>query len=163
MDVLFDFVLAFFGTVAFAMLFQAPWRSLTITGIIGACGWTVFAFFSQQLQYNSFYAIFAGTVIVSLLSELAARYDKQPATIFVVPGIIPLVPGLGLYGGMTKIIEKNIESGLDMLFSAGTDACGIALGIMFMTSVFRVLKISRERKHLQKLLRMQKKENSRTD
>ncbi len=99
-------------------------------------------------MYSSFYANFFATVALSLLSELAARVFKQPVTIFVIPGIIPIVPGLGMYKGMTKIIENNYEGGVNTLLTAGMDAGAIALGMMFMTSIFRVLKISRDHKRL---------------
>ena len=142
------FFFAFIATVAFAVLFQAPKKTLAVSGIIGAVGWVIFVYMRKDLMYSSFYANFFATVALSLLSELAARVFKQPVTIFVIPGIIPIVPGLGMYKGMTKIIENNYEGGVNTLLTAGMDAGAIALGMMFMTSIFRVLKISHDHKRL---------------
>ena len=89
----------------------------------------------------------AAALAVALLSELAARAVKAPVTVFVIPGIFPIVPGLAMYNGMTMIIEKQYDVGMSLLLQAGMDASAIALGIMFIGSLFRVIKIKRERSH----------------
>lgn len=105
-NVLSAFVFAFFATAAFGILFQAPKKTLVSSGLIGAVGWVLFVLLRHQLGYNSFHANFFAAVVIALGSELSARLCRQPATVFVIPGIIPLVPGLGMYQGMTQIIEK---------------------------------------------------------
>lgn len=160
MDFIIAFICAFLATAAFGILFQAPRRSLVTSGVIGAVGWVIFVLLRHHLGYNSFYANFLATIIIALGSEFAARIFKQPVTVYVIPGIIPLVPGLGMYQGMTQIIEKNYDTGMSVLLTAGTDAAAIALGMMFMTSVFRVVKISRDRKQrLQRLKNISCKNN----
>lgn len=155
---LYAFLFSFLATAAFGILFQAPRKSLVTSGIIGAVGWVIFVFLRFYLEHNSFYANFLATIFIALSSEFVARVFKQPVTVYVLPGIIPLVPGLGMYRGMTKIIEKNYDAGMDTLLTAGTDAAAIALGMMFMASVFRVIKISKERQQLlQRLQKLQKK------
>lgn len=154
----YAFLFSFLATAAFGILFQAPRKSLVTSGIIGAVGWVIFVFLRFYLEHNSFYANFLATIFIALSSEFVARVFKQPVTVYVLPGIIPLVPGLGMYRGMTKIIEKNYDAGMDTLLTAGTDAAAIALGMMFMASVFRVIKISKERQQLlQRLQKLQKK------
>lgn len=147
------FTFSFLATAAFGVLFQAPKKTLAISGVIGAVGWVIFVYMRKDLGYSSFYANLSATVILSLLSELAARVFKQPVTIFVIPGIIPIVPGLGMYMGMTQIIENRYEVGMNTLLTAGMDAGAIALGMMFMTSIFRVLKMSKDHKRLLAILR----------
>ncbi len=137
-----SFLYAFLATIAFAVLFQAPKRTLIISGVIGAIGWVVFVYLRQHLEYNSFHANFIATMALSLICELSARMFKQPATVFLIPGIIPLVPGLGMYQGMKQIIEKSYDGGVNTLLTAGTDSAAIALGIMFIASIFRVIKMS---------------------
>ena len=137
-----SFLYSFLATIAFAVLFQAPKRTLIISGVIGAIGWVVFVYLRQHLEYNSFHANFFATIALSLISELSARMFKQPATVFLIPGIIPLVPGLGMYRGMKEIIEKSFDAGTNTLLTAGTDSAAIALGIMVIASIFRVIKMS---------------------
>lgn len=151
------FGFAFLATVAFAVLFQAPRKSLAVSGVIGAVGWVVFVYVRKDLEYSSFYANLFATISLSLLSELAARVFKQPVTVFVIPGIIPIVPGLGMYNGMAQIIENHYDQGVNSLLTAGLDASAIALGMMFMTSIFRVLKLSKDHKRLVQLLHKEEK------
>ena len=151
-DYLSALAFSFSTTVAFAVLLQAPRKTLPISGIIGAVGWVVFLYVRKEMGASSFYANICATLILSLLSELAARFFKQPATVFVIPGIFPIVPGLGMYNGMAQLIENNYEQGINILLTAGLDAAAIALGIMFTGSFFRVLKISSERKRFVQLL-----------
>lgn len=145
-----SFAFAFLATMAFAVLFQAPRKILLTNGLIGAVGWVIFISLRDQLGYSSFYANFFGTLALALLSELSARVFKQPATVFVIPGIIPLVPGLGIYKGMFAVINNDYNGGMAILLTAMTDACAIAVGVMLISSLFRVLKIRKDRRFLLK-------------
>ena len=154
------FVNSFFAAAAFGVLFQAPKRTLVISGLIGAVGWVTFVYLGKVAGYSSFYANLFATVVIALGSELGARVFKQPVTVYVIPGIIPLVPGLGMYRGMNMIIQNSYEMGMNTLIIAAMDASAIALGMMFMASFFRVLKISKERKILLAAVRKNKCEGN---
>ena len=143
-----SFIFAFIATMAFAVLFQSPKKILLTDGLIGAVGWVVFISLRDQMGYSSFYANFFGTLALALLSELSARIFKQPATVFVIPGIIPLVPGLGIYKGMFAVINNDYNGGMSILLTAITDSCAIAVGVMLVSSLFRVLKIRKDRRFL---------------
>ncbi len=45
--------------------------------------------------------------MVGTLGELFARYFKKPATVYIIPGIVPLVPGAGMYYTMLALVEKD--------------------------------------------------------
>ena len=137
------FILAFMATVSFGILFQAPRKTLLAMGAIGAIGWVVFVVLRQGMDYTSFNANFLAALTIAVLSEASARLFKQPTTVYLVPGIIPLVPGLGMYKGMNQIIANNYEVGTSILLTACTDAGAIALGLMMVASIFRVIKIRR--------------------
>lgn len=148
MEIITSFIFAFIATMAFAVLFQSPKKILLTDGLIGAVGWVVFISLRDQMGYSSVYANFFGTLALALLSELSARIFKQPATVFVIPGIIPLVPGLGIYKGMFAVINNDYNGGMSILLTAITDSCAIAVGVMLVSSLFRVLKIRKDRRFL---------------
>lgn len=150
MEMITSFAFAFVATMAFAVLFQSPRKILLTDGLIGALGWIVFISLRDQLGYSTFNANFLASVALALVSELSARIFHQPVTVFVIPGIIPLVPGLGIYKGMFALINNNFSDGMTILLTAGMDSCAIALGIMLVSSLFRVLKIRKEILFLQK-------------
>ncbi len=55
-----------------------------------------------------------------------------------------------MYQGMARIIAKNYDSGISTLLTAAGDATAIALGIMFVTSIFRVLKTGQKQQQVKK-------------
>ena len=136
---------SFAATVAFAVLFQAPRKVLVQAGVIGAMGWLLFCVLRDAGGFTSFYANFYASMLVSLLSELAARIFLQPSTVFNVPAILPLVPGLGIYRGISLIIGNDFSNGAQVLLQAVIDAGAIALGLMMVVGLFRALKVYQER------------------
>ena len=135
-----DFVFAFLATVAFGVRFQGPKRILWRSGLIGGLGWVFFIVLKEQFSVHSFSANFLATVLIALASEMSARAWKEPTTVFEIPAIIPLVPGFGMYKGMTLILQDYVSYGSEVLLGAAMDACAIALGIMMVSGVFRALK-----------------------
>ena len=138
MEIITAFGFACIATMAFAVLFQAPKKIVLIDGVIGAIGWVVFIYLRHELGYTSFVSNFCATISLALASELSSRIFKQPVTVFVIPGIVPLVPGLGIYQGMFAIINNEYNNGTSM-----TDSVAIAIGVMLVSSLFRVLKVRR--------------------
>lgn len=57
--------------------------------------------FYQGLNTHTIYSSFFGSLALGLISHYMARTKREPAIIFMVPGIIPLVPG-GLAFDATK-------------------------------------------------------------
>ena len=112
MEYIQAFFFAFLATVAFGVLFQGPKRILWGSGLIGGLGWVVFIGLKGIFSIHSFSANFLATVIIALASEIFARLQKEPVTAFEIPAIIPLVPGLGMYKGMTLILQDYAGHGL---------------------------------------------------
>lgn len=137
MEIITSFIFAFIATMAFAVLFQSPKKILLTDGLIGAVGWVVFISLRDQMGYSSFYANFFGTLALALLSELSARIFKQPATVFVIPGIIPLVPGLGIYKGMFAVINNDYNGGMSILLNGNNRfvrySCWCDAGFQFIS------------------------------
>ena len=141
-SILFSYI----ATTAFAVLFNAPRKTLIPAGLIGAAGWTVYLLMRDYLSYSSPLSIFCGTVALSLMSELFARIYKQPVTIFAIPGIVPLVPGLPIYQGMYYMIMNAYSIGMEKLIKASLEAGAISLGILLVSGLFRIFKVRRDRR-----------------
>ena len=127
------FVFAFFATVAFGVLFQGPKRILWRSGLIGGLGWLAFIGMKELFSVHSFSANFLATVLIALFSEIFARIWKEPVTVFEIPAIIPLVPGLGMYKGMNYMIMmvsgifRALKTGSDMALQRQQDLLGTAV------------------------------------
>ena len=102
-----------------AILFRVPKRGLLPTSLLGGCGYVIFLILSLG-RSNQMIAYFFATFFVAICSEVFARMMKMPATIFTVPGIIPLVPGIGLYNTMMHLVQNSgnvSQTGTDTLLA----------------------------------------------
>ncbi|MEG1312520.1 MAG: threonine/serine exporter family protein [Romboutsia sp.] len=140
------FLFAFFATAGFSVFLNAPKSTLIPAGITGATGWSIYILL-VEVSSNPIFANFIAAAIVSLFSEILARKLKHPAILFVIPGIIPLVPGLGMYNTMLYLVQNNFDlamsTGADTLFISGA----IALGVLIITSLaktFNLLNLTRK-------------------
>src|SRR5699024_7543934 len=84
---------AFLGTVAFGYLFGIPGKHYGFCGLCGSVAWGVYVL---PVWGSDVIASFAATVIVAFLSRLFAVRRRCPVTVFLIAGLIPLVPGIGL-------------------------------------------------------------------
>ena len=151
---LINFFFSFLATVGFSIFFNSPRKSLIPAGIIGGIGWTVYMIlfdFSQNPILSNFFA----ATLISLLSEILARRMKFPAIIFVIPGILPLIPGLGLYNTMLSLVEGNYSNAISVGTNALFVSASISMGVLLITSLVKTYYIIR-RKIRSKKLQLQK-------
>lgn len=145
------FVYAFCSTVGFSVMFNIPKRETVFAGLTGAIGWFCYELV-QEYKLSIIFAAFVGALIVGILSELLAKWRKMPATLFVIPGIIPLVPGYGLYFSMLSIIENQYDEalrvGLETVMVAVVIASAIILSTVFGKIIRKPLKFEKAYKKI---------------
>ena len=135
---------SFFATVAFGKLFNCPRSCLYKAGFVGMVGFGVYIILLSGVGLSSMLSNFAGTVALSICSEIFARWYKQPVPIFSIPGVIPLVPGLPLYRAMNYTMLDSYSMGMHTFVSAALDAMAIAMGILLVSGLAKVYKTSRQ-------------------
>ena len=137
--------MAFIGTVAFALLFSVPKQYFPGCGAIGAAGWLIYRLVLPM--GNRMAAAFLATVLVIILSRLIAVRKRCPVTIFMVAGLFPLVPGVGIYWTIYELVMENMEGALIRGTAALQDAIAIVLGIIFVFELpQKLFSIARSRK-----------------
>lgn len=150
LNLIVNFVFSFAVTAGFSIFFNAPKKSLFPCGIVGGIGWCAYILMSESVYFSSVFAMVIASAIISLLSEILARKLKYPAINFIIPGILPLVPGLGLYNAMYALVQKDYSlaasTGTDTLFKSA----GIAIGILIITSFTKTYYIILKKIHLKK-------------
>ena len=138
MPIFLHFIYSFISTIGFAIFLKAPKSTLIPSGFAGGIGWSVY-YFLITFTDNNIMSNFIAALLVSLASELFARKLKQPAIVFIIPGIILLVPGLGMYNTMLYLVQGNytlaIEKGADVLFIA----MALSMGVLIVTSLFKTI------------------------
>lgn len=138
MHLVIQFLLAMFATAGFSVIIRVPVRHIPVCMIIGALGW---AAYETSMYYYSYSALgcFIGACVVGLLSNIAAHFLKDAATIFVIPGILCLVPGGKIYSTMYAVLQNDFthaaEVGTETMLMAGS----IALGLLTVGVILRVI------------------------
>ena len=119
----------FFATLGFGLLFNAPKKLLFLISLIGAAGMFILVFMMEG--YGLISACFFGACAIATLSEFASRAGKDATTLFIIPGIIPFVPGAPLYETMSSMLvgayTDAVETGTQALIIAGSIAAALAL------------------------------------
>ncbi len=134
-----EFIFALLGTLGFTLIFNVPLRHIPVASIIGGAGWVVFQI-AVSMGCDIAIACFFGACTVGLTSDIASKICKEAATIFVIPGVLPLVPGAGTYYTMLAIIQGNLNGaaakGIETLAMAGA----IALGLLVMGTILQIVR-----------------------
>ena len=135
MDIITQGIYSFFSVIGFSVLVYLPRKLIVAASISGTIGWITDVTF-QLLGTNCRIPAFAGSRAVGLVGEILAVVKKHPATLFTIPGIIPFVPGYGIFYTMLHIVEKDftlaLTTGAESLFIAISIACGIVLATTFV-------------------------------
>ena len=86
---------------------------------------------------------FFATLVVSVYAEVMARVNRSPVTGFLLVGLLPLVPGGGIYYTMEYGISGDtinfLQTGLHTFGIAGS----LALGILVVSSIVRFYHVVR--------------------
>lgn len=135
--VVIKIIAGFISTIGFAVLFRLRpmhWLLAGVDGLIACiCYFAFLEIFDTALLPNLI-AAFA----CALFAEILARIAKAPTTVFLLPGIIALVPGGTLYYTMSNLLNENyVEAGQNLLLTAEV-AIAIAGGIIG-ASVLRIV------------------------
>ena len=144
-----QFIVCFFATLSFAVLFSAPKRQLFFCGLTGAAGWMVYLLL---VNANSGLAVanLAATFTLTLMARIFAAIERQPVTVYLLAGIFPLVPGAGIYYTSYYFIMHEMESfavkGAETLIVAGSIVFGIVFGFSLPHSLFNALAQIRMKK-----------------
>ncbi|MCL2582548.1 MAG: threonine/serine exporter family protein [Streptosporangiales bacterium] len=116
-----------------------PRRSLVYSGLVGAGGWAVFLILGHY-QASLVVSTAAASVMVGIAGAALGRWRKTHAFLYVVPGVMPLVPGLTIYQGMLDLFTST-GNAFEMLLRAVavglTIAAGVTLGEMIVRPVRR--------------------------
>lgn len=130
LKILKDFIACTIAVIFYALLMNSPRRSILYAAGISGLGYIIFDLMRLVIT-NEIAGYFTATLFIAIFGELLARLKKMPSTIFIFPAIIPLVPGVGLYQTMLKLVQNEykeaLTKGVQTLFIAGSIAVAIAI------------------------------------
>jgi uncharacterized membrane protein YjjB (DUF3815 family) len=74
----------------------------------------------------------------SLASRFIARFKKMPITITLLPGIIPLVPGAGMYFTMISLLQEDYKNAVYKGTETLLVATAIASAVIIAASIYNL-------------------------
>lgn len=144
------FLFAAIGTLGYAVTYNISKKLLPLTAVTGGVGWMVFCCFPTHPVYGCFFAALS----VGILGEIFARKFKDAATLFILPGILPLVPGAKMYRMTLALLDKNFSTaatlGIEALSLAGSIAIALITVTSFTRMLFKTLNLWKEKRERKK-------------
>lgn len=147
---------AFFSTLGFGILFNIKGHKLFYAGLGGGLSWFI-SLYCENLGLDTTASFFIASIIFSIYSEIMARVLKTPVTTLIICSLIPLVPGGGMYYTMYEAINGNIMESIELGLNTIANAGSLALGIIFVSTLTRLLMLARRRREVKELEKISKK------
>ena len=146
MEYVIQCIAAFFGCFGFSFIFRIHKHiNHSIYGsIIGAIGWIIYLALANAK--NVYLQSFMAMLFVALASECLARLCKAPATIFIMLGFFPLVPGSGIYYTMLYAVRGQPSLFIDSLLSTLGIAMSLSFAILISSTIIKVFRRIKRRK-----------------
>lgn len=120
------------GSLAFGIVYKVKAKRLPVVAIGGGIGWFLYSMFFE-MSGNVFLSNVAASIFATGFSEVMARKLKAPVVVFLLPCLIPLVPGGGLYYTMSLAVLRNMAQARNYLVSTVEAAFGIAAGVIVVS------------------------------
>ena len=144
---------AFFAIIAFSVVNNVPKKFLFSCGVEGFVGWYVYLLFLSDMGP---WPTFGSLALAIMAHVFFARTFKAPVTVFLIPGLLILVPGAGLFRSAYQLFLGTKSMAAFYMLQTLEIAGMIALAVFVVDSVFSV--INKKRQDLEELLVEEKKE-----
>lgn len=130
---------SFLAAAAFGIIFNAPKSSLIQSGFVGMLGWIIYILFTMN-GADAVNATLIASFVIAVASQVFAKLYRTPIIIFIVAGIIPLVPGGMAYDAMRNFVENDYNIALALAAKAFLISGAIAMGIVFSEVVNQLIR-----------------------
>ena len=147
--ILIETLAAALGSVAFSLLFGAPEKYYPECGLTGGGGWLLYRLMTELTPLPVGTATFFAAAALALYSRIAAVRRRCPATVFLIAGIFPLVPGACIYWTVYYLVTGeaalSCSSGAAALKAAFAIVLAIAAAFELPRGAFRCFAPRRTR------------------
>ena len=143
-DTVISLLIAAVSTFGFSILFFVHPRRLFLATFGGVLTWGAYLFACHFLEGDLLPNLLAA-LIGAGFSELCARLTRVPVPVYMLPAVVPLVPGGKLYETMFGMVSGAYASAAQSALVTLKIALGIAGGIMVASAVGLLLRPRRRR------------------
>lgn len=122
------------GSFGFSFLFRVDLKYIMWGVLGGALNWAAYLAVLAVTD-GIFASALAGAIVATFYAELLAYIFRTPATVFLLPSLIPLVPGGSLYYTMSNLITKNYDVAAVKGMQTAEVMLGTSLGVVMASLV----------------------------
>lgn len=145
-----NIIFAYLASTGFALTINVPRRVLNLAGISGVISWIIY-WLAMAASMGRLLSNLLGSFAIGILGIIFARIKKCPATVFYIPAIVPLVPGVPAYQAVRELTQGNLtgasDSALRVIIVTGSIALGMLLSNMFVEIFFKIKKFYKQNKN----------------
>ncbi len=135
-------LVAIIGTLGFCLFIRLRLSRLPVIAVSTAvCFLTYLA--ALHFGVSEFTANAVAAMVTALLSEICAVWLKAPVTVFLIPSLLPLIPGAHLYYAIEGFFKNDPMQGLSHLTTLLQAIGGLVLGITVVSAIFRTVRTNR--------------------
>lgn len=138
-DFIIPVIAAALATFGFSIVFNIRGKNLLIATLCGAFSWAMYLV-CDYFSDSNIMPYFVCGVSIALYSETAAYLFRAPATMYLMPGFIPSVPGGAVYKAVESCLFGDIAGFAEGLVNTLKIGGAIALGLILMSSFFRLFR-----------------------
>ena len=128
---------SFIAITGFAVLLETPRKYVPLAGLAGAIGGGIYLYCTQS-EIDVVLASFLSALAIAFVSHVFARVFKAPVTVFLIAGILPTVPGAGMYRIVYYMILNDRSQTAYYLLQTLEIAGVIALAVFIVDALFRL-------------------------
>lgn len=128
-----------------AVIFDVPPKKMfwAMVGSIISC---VLMLIGDKYGLDPLITNMIATAIPCVYCEIMARVLKTPTTVFMIPTLLPLVPGSRLYYTMFYLFSGEQELFLENMLIAVKICTGIAVAIIVVTGAMRWIEAAKKQR-----------------
>lgn len=134
---LLQMVIVFVATMCYAVLYHTPKKALVAVGLVAVGAWVAQSVITTY-GFRPVGSAFFGGLFVAVASEALARRMHMPVIVFVVGGIVPLLPGSSAWATMREFVTGHYNEGV----SRGTEtfliAAALSAGLVLAGTIVRL-------------------------
>lgn len=147
LEILINVISAGASTVAFAIYFNAPKKSLIYCAIVGIVGWISY-YLLVSYVFGSITSNLISAILIAVLSEYFSTKLRMPSTVFIYTGIFMIVPGYAMYHTMEYFANENYLMAFEKGYEAFGLACAIAIGVLIASTFSKSIRRYKQTKHI---------------
>lgn len=136
-DYIVQVVAAALAALSYSLLFHLKKKNLLPAALGAGLGWAIYLLLLSR-NYSVPTALLFATAAMGLLGEIFARVFKSPAITFVVPMLIPMIPGGDLYYATFYLVRQDMAAFRQQLLFLLKEAGAMAIGILLVACIMHL-------------------------